>query len=239
LISFLKKETINNKFFRISGGYLKESLGGINSFFTDAITSNQYYSSPDKKFPVDGILAKIDFGYRFGNSCGVGGFGYIYNRSINTQWSVNGTKGEISLYSYFIEFAYRHYLAGEFEKENPARKLFPYLSGGLGFYFSTIKFNDINIAFANYDQDPVTYSYNPEASGSQIGFNLSAGLEFFLFKALSIDVNGGYLFAKISKLNYYRIELKSERVLIDLSGKALDIDLSGPFGFIGINLYVL
>lgn len=229
-----EKESLNNKFFRVSSGYHKESLATLNDNWMPFVTGRSDYLSEEKKFSGDTIPIRLDFGYRLDSSAGIAGIGYIPKMSINTKWN-DGSTGEMTLSSYFFEFNYRQYLIGGFE-EDRVKKLFPYISGGLGLYFATWKVNDIKIVFQNIVTKE--YSYNPEASGTQIGLNLSAGIEYFLYDKLSIDIYGGYLYARIPEMSYYDRETNKKLVALDFSGKALDVDLSGIYLLIGINLYV-
>lgn len=234
-----EKRSINDKFFRISSGYHKESLMSLNNL-TTSLLNNAGYSSSPKEFSGDTVPIRLDFGYRFNGSAGIGGIGYIPEISINTKWN-DGSTGEMTLSSYFFEFNYRQYLVSDYladsgDKEgSPVKKFFPYISGGLGFYFVNFKINDRKIPILS----PIGIVYNPETSGSQIGLNLTAGAEFFIYKKLSIDIQGGYLYAKIPEISYSAEATGSKMVFVDPSGKAVDVDLSGVYFLIGVNFYIL
>lgn len=232
--SDIEKESLHNKFFRISSGYHKEILSSLNNELMAKFTGNSAYTSEEKNFSGDAVPIRFDFGYRFGSSAGIGGIGYVPKQTINTKWS-DGTKGEITLDSYFFEFNYRQYLIGDFESGNLIKKVFPYISGGLGLYFVNWKVNDKKIGF-NLETTTV---FNPEAFGNQIGLNISAGIEYFLYKIVSLDVQGGYLYARISQIGWYDKSLNATIIILDSSKKTLDVDLSGVYFLIGINFYIL
>ena len=107
---------------------------------------------------------------------------------------VSQTVGEVEIYNYYsAAFAYLGLVIHRFFM--PESKLSPYVGGGIGYFFGAI-----NADFDVYQNAPpyANLFESSSASGSTIGYILSAGLRYLCGKHFRIDLELRYNMAKIS-----------------------------------------
>jgi len=108
----------------------------------------------------------------------------------------------------------------------PAGKLNIHLGGGIGYYLGKVKREAKVQTYPELNEETVW-------DGSQIGFHVLSGVEYYITKRVSLSGNLMYRLAKIDKLE----DENGKRVKVGLDQKILKLDFSGLEIKSGVNFY--
>lgn len=108
----------------------------------------------------------------------------------------------------------------------PAGKLNIHLGGGIGYYLGKVKIEFKSQTYPETNEET-------KWDGSQIGFHVLSGVEYYITKRVSLSGNLMYRLAKIDKLE----DDNGKRVRVGLDQKILRLDFSGLEIKSGVNFY--
>ncbi|MCE5300397.1 MAG: hypothetical protein LLG37_05930 [Spirochaetia bacterium] len=230
----------------VSGGYSYSSLDSLNSYWETIKTDAAAYtttSNADWKAYGNGLFGNIDIGVNLNTNILAGirtGLQYIFPstytgfRLVNVP-PPNWMYTETSIDNYLIPIMAGLNMYLPLGSESVvAVNVGAYAGWGLAYCAQSTKYNDSSALLAIYGTN---------------GFvaDLTAAIEFRLLKLLSVNLNCGYRFAKMT--NFKNVESVSATVpgyglyiipsndpFNDNSGKPVDVDFSGINIGAGVNL---
>ncbi|MFH1783291.1 MAG: hypothetical protein ABH868_00110 [bacterium] len=198
---------------------------------------NYGYSYRSEDLKGDILAPKLSFGYRKGSHGLVFNAGYLSQVSATWEYYVPST-GEViynnnaTASATFINLTYRFYfmepLPGEVDFK--PRSIVPYFGVGAGWYFATWRMNDPYDPLVTENGDVVM---SPRCKGSSWGFNTVGGIELFVSRRVSFNLELEYLYAVVRGFTF---GVYSEETPVDyavggfgpIPFEDLQLDLSGP-----------
>ena len=235
----VKKE--KNSFIGIALGQHNSSLSSYNNNIEqlnkDPVLSALGYEM--NKLQGNALDGKISFGYRINNNALVLGVGFFDKVKTNSKWG-DGSTGEASISTFFLDLTYKYYLKSLFEGmvDYEVGTLVPYFGGGVGWYFVNWTFYDPYLVWVAEGSEEE--NQNITGKGNDFGFHVVGGMDFFISKKCSLNLQIDYLHTVIKQITAKM--QKEEDVITEwvvyFGDEKLKIDLSGVSILLGINYHL-